>query len=218
MNCTKVKRWLHFYAPGELSSGRRKAMEKHLENCVSCQALSREIEKLRLSVDVIRRDVPDLAEPSAFTDRIMSAIEHQPHYDRSNTRYRSWRWMTKPRFRLAWGFLLIFNVVVLFIQEIQVTNQVLRLERKMECPVFVSKSVFAQCMDSVRDLENFIINGEMADIIHLIRSGSVDNALPGRYSAQFRKLTADQQLKIIKACHQLNERYRFYQPPKPARN
>lgn len=218
MNCAKVKRWLHLYAPEELSPRQRKAMAKHMETCVTCQTLSREIEELRLSVDVTRRAVPDLAEPSAFTDRIMSAIEHQPHYDRPNTRFRSWQWVTKPRFRLACGVLLIFNVVILFIQEIQVTNRVLRLERKMVRPVSVPKSVLTQCMDSVQDFEKFVFNREMADVIQLIRSGSVENELLNRHSFQLRQISLDQRLKIIKACRQLNGRHRFYQSPKQVIN
>jgi hypothetical protein len=211
MKCAKVKRWLHFFRPEELSLRQQQAMEKHLEICASCRALSREIQRLSASIDDVRKAVPDLDESTVITDRIISAIEQHERYNHSNTRFQWLQWMSKPRIRLTWGCLLLFNMAVFFIQEIQITNRISRLEQKMKRSASVPKSVFAQCLNSAHDIENIIRTGELNGFIHQIQSSSIQDALLFRYVFLFRRLSADQQLKIIKACRQLNDRNHLYQ-------
>jgi hypothetical protein len=211
MKCARVKRWLHFFRQEELSLRQKQAMEKHLEICASCRALSREIQRLSASIDAVRKAVPDLDDSYVVTDRIMSAIEQHERYDHSNTRFQFLQWMSKPRVRLAWGCLLLFNMAVFFIQEIQITNRISTLEQKMKRTAPVPKSVFAQCLSSAHDIENMLLNDEINGFIHQIQSSSIQDVLFVRHVFLFRQLSADQQLKIIKACRQLNDRYHYYQ-------
>jgi hypothetical protein len=211
MNCAKVKRWLHFYRPEELKPHEQQAIEKHLITCASCRTISHEIQRLSTSTDLFRKTVPDLAEPWVIPDRIMSAIEHQKRHVPSNKRFLPWYWMARPGISLACGCLLLFNMGIFFIQEIQITNQISRLEQKMKRSASVPKSVFAQCLDSAHDIENILFNSEIDGFIHQIQSFPVQEVQGIRTAFLFRQLSAGQQLKLIKACHQLNDRYRFYQ-------
>ena len=212
MKCDKVQKWLHYYAPGELTSRQLRAVDKHLQSCASCRALAEDIDRLQHSIDALRNTVPDLSEPVAFTNRVISSILYQERGFWQKRRLRLGPWITRPVVRFALGCNLLLIVVILFTQEIQICNQVSRLEQKMERPASIPKSLFAQCLSSAADFENFLFNGQADDLVDQFRSHSIQEVLLIQYAFRFRQLPLDQRIKIVMACRRFKEKHpEFYQ-------
>jgi len=71
MNCNKVRKYISSYIDGELSAGRKKAFEEHVESCPACGSL---LGETRLACDAIRQ-MGEVKAPADLKDKILDRIK-----------------------------------------------------------------------------------------------------------------------------------------------
>ena len=148
MNCKRHQKLLHLYREGELSDRQVRSLNRHLERCQECTAIHKRIVRLEATVQRVRGNVPQLANPEMTSDRIMDAINALPRdssrasvarNERSNPKWTPDHFgrfalggpfhARRIRFGLAIAATMI--VLVFFVQESMILSRISRLEDRM---------------------------------------------------------------------------------------
>jgi hypothetical protein len=101
MNCSRVRKFLPLYAGADLSTGKARRLEKHLQRCGDCR---REIEEIRAALDGIRavagREILDW--PEAEWEGLMAHVRSEKPAPRPVSRFS-----TIPRKAWAYGLAIV---------------------------------------------------------------------------------------------------------------
>ena len=133
MSCKRFIKKLHLYAPGELSAGERKRLEKHLLRCDRCSELKRQIEKAGHIIELVRTASPKIQEPEKLTRTIMDRIAAE-RYERASVLDRAVDMLQVlffPKTRPALVAMILFIVIGFFIQESMNMYRISQLEKKV---------------------------------------------------------------------------------------
>lgn len=112
MNCELAKSTVHGYFDGELDAVRSAEFERHLENCVECQAELKDIESLRALVH--ESNLYEHASPQ-FRGRIRKQLAQAAGAERVRPGY-SRRWFLVPTFGVLAAAAALLAIVFFIIQ------------------------------------------------------------------------------------------------------
>jgi hypothetical protein len=135
MSCKRFQRMLHLNRPGELSENEAEELSQHLKTCPECSEEFRRIQAADRILDLLRAQVPVLAQPDDLVEDVLSGIGRSPAeaVRRFNDGLPGWLidLLLSPAVRFGTAGLAVFAVGLFMIQEVALLVSVNALEEKI---------------------------------------------------------------------------------------
>ena len=130
MKCREVQHQLYLYRPGELTTERRKAVERHLAVCPDCAARRDAMLELEKNISEIRAIEPRIGDPAGLTSAVMRATLEADGPAARSSRVL-FDWSVSPAFRVAACLILFLLSGLFFAQTAVDARKVTALEYRL---------------------------------------------------------------------------------------
>ncbi len=131
MKCREVQHQLYLYRPGELTTERREAVERHLAVCPDCAARRDAVLELEKRISEIRGMEPRIEDPAGLTSAVMRATL-EAERPAARTSRVLFDWSVSPAFRVAACLILFLLSGLFFAQTAVDARKVTALEYRLK--------------------------------------------------------------------------------------